>query len=170
MEMQKTVPRIAIFSALAIALGYVLSPVPNIEMMTPTIFLSGALFGILPGILVGTISFLIFGFFNPMGSSPLPLLMAQVVGGIIVGWGGGIYHQMKVDRVWLLIIMGILLTLLYDILTSAAGWFFFPSKKTFVAYILVGLPFILIHIGTQAFAYGVIIYSVHKKLKEKEVK
>ncbi len=82
-----------VFSALALAGAYLLVPVPNVEILTALIFLSGVLFGCRTGMLVGGISAAIFGIFNPYGMSPLPLLVAQVVSRVVVGYVGGLFRE-----------------------------------------------------------------------------
>lgn len=161
----KIVSRITIFSALAIALGYVLSFVPNLELITSTIFFSGVLNGTLPGVLTGAISCFVFGFANPMGTSPLPLLLAQVAGGMFTGYMGGLYSKRKPDRIYIIVIFGIITTFVYDALTTLSGFFFFPTEKTFLAYLTAGSIFILWHILTQAFIYGAVIFPIVKKIQ-----
>ena len=167
MERIKLISRIAIFTALAISLGYILSFIPNLELTTSTIFLSGAFLGSSAGLLVGAISFLIFGFANPLGPSPLPLLLTQILGGMFAGFMGGVYTRKKWDKVYILVLFGILVTIVYDILTTSVGFLFFPTKKTFLAYLVVGLPFILWHIWTQGLIYGIILFPIVKQLKNR---
>ncbi|MCK4321609.1 ECF transporter S component [candidate division WOR-3 bacterium] len=166
MERVKLISRIAIFTALAIAFGYILSSVPNFELITSTIFLSGALLGSSAGMIVGAISFLIFGFANPLGPSPLPLLLAQVLGGMFTGYMGGIYKREKWGKVYILVLLGVFVTLVYDMLTTSVGFLFFPTKETFLAYLVFGLPFVLWHIWTQGIIYGLILFPIVKQLKK----
>lgn len=167
MERVKLISRIAIFTALAIAFGYILSPVPNFELITSTIFLSGALLGSSAGMIVGAISFLIFGFANPLGPSPLPLLLAQVLGGMFTGYMGGIYKREKWNKVYILVLLGILVTFVYDMFTTSVGFLFFPTKETFLAYLVFGLPFVLWHIWTQGIIYGLILFPIVKQLRKR---
>jgi uncharacterized membrane protein len=167
MDNIKLISRIAIFTALAIALGYTLSFVPNFELITSTIFLSGVLLGMEAGMIVGMLSFLIFGFANPLGPSPLPLLLAQISGGIFAGFMGGFYRKKKWDRVYILVLSGLLVTFVYDMITTATGFIYFPTKKTFVAYFLFGLPFVLWHLWTQGIIYALILFPIIKHLKKR---
>ncbi|MEA1912445.1 MAG: ECF transporter S component [candidate division WOR-3 bacterium] len=163
----KLISRITIFTALAISLGYVFSFVPNLELITSTIFLAGVFLGCRPGMLVGLLSFLIFGFLNPLGPSPLPLLITQIIGGMFAGFLGGIYRKKEWDKAYILVLLGIFITFTYDILTTSAGFFFFPTKKTFLAYLVVGLPFVLWHILTQSIIYGFILTPIIRRLKKR---
>ncbi len=84
--------RAAMFAALAVGLGYSLMLVPNVELITVIIFLSGLTLGIRWGILVGAVSEFIFSAMNPLGSSLMfpPLIAAQIISMIIVGLAGGL--------------------------------------------------------------------------------
>ncbi|MCK4420353.1 ECF transporter S component [candidate division WOR-3 bacterium] len=167
MERIRFVSRVAIFSALAIAMGYVLSFIPNLELTTSIIFLSGVLLGSVGGMMVGAISFLIFGFFNPLGPSPLPLLLSQIIGGMFIGLLGAFYGKKCLRRVYIIVILGILSTLFYDMITTSVGWFLFPTKKTFIVYLIAGLPFVLWHIGTQSAIYGMILFPIIQRIKQR---
>ena len=58
---------ISTFSALCIVIGYLLATIPNIELFTLTIFLSGFTLGKRDGMIIGIFSSFIFCFFNPFG-------------------------------------------------------------------------------------------------------
>jgi len=167
MEKNKRVAYISIFIGLAVSLGYLLSPVPNVELITTAIFLGGYLTDIFSGGVIGALSFLIYGYFNPFGSSPLPLLISQITGGIIIGITGSLCKRFnKISPVFLAVV-GFLVTSTYDIITSASGFIFFPSKKTFLAYIIAGLSFSLIHIISNTLIFGSIVFLTIKRLKRR---
>ena len=69
---------IATFTALTIVLGYLLWYIPNIEVFTMMIFLSGFIMGKKEGAIIGLLSASIFYFFHPLGSPP-PLLFLYVL-------------------------------------------------------------------------------------------
>jgi len=81
---------ISTFSALAIVLGYLLVYIPNIELFTLMIFLSGFILGKRDGMIVGLLSSFIFCYFNPFGASPLPLLAFQLIHYSITGLLGAL--------------------------------------------------------------------------------
>ena len=81
---------LGIFTALAVVLGYALVFIPNIELFTLMIFLSGFILGKRDGVVVGLMSSFIFVFFNPYGVSPLPLFAYQLAHYALVGFLGGI--------------------------------------------------------------------------------
>ena len=78
----------AAFIALAVTLGFLLAAVPNIELVTLTVFLGGAATGVRNGLLIGALSALLHSGLNPLGL-PLPFVfVAQVIGWALVGLCG----------------------------------------------------------------------------------
>jgi hypothetical protein len=82
----------SLFVALAVALGYLLVSVPNVELITFTVFASGVALGLWRGALVGAVSMAIYSGANPVGSGlALPTLFtAQVIASAAVGLAGGL--------------------------------------------------------------------------------
>lgn len=82
----------ALFVALAVALGYLLVSVPNVELITFTMFASGVALGRWRGALVGAVSMAIYSGANPVGSGlALPTLFtAQVAASAAIGLAGGV--------------------------------------------------------------------------------
>ncbi len=62
----------AIFVALAAALGFLLLSVPNVELVTFTVFASGVVLGRWRGALVGVLAMAIYSGANPYGSGLSP--------------------------------------------------------------------------------------------------
>ncbi len=156
----------AIFAALAIGVGFALLLVPNVELITVLIFLSGLTLGSGWGMLVGGTAEFIFSALNPVGSGLMfpPLLLSQIISMVIVGALGGLlqpfflrshYSLLRVGAVGL---TGFLLTFIYDSLTTlsyplSAG---FDWPQVFGIY-LSGLSFTILHqvVNTVVFAIGV---------------
>lgn len=149
------------FAALAVVFGYMLAFIPNIEIFTLTIFLSGFILGKKEGLSVGLLSSLIFTFFNPLGTSPIPLLLYQITHYSLTGFLGGFlrqyfnkrdYFQPKEDLYILpiLVILGVtgaLITFLYDILSTFFGAILFSqSYEYFLTSYLTGIIFTIIHL------------------------
>ena len=152
---------------MALGLGYAFAYIPNFELVSPTVFLAGVLFGIRTGTLVGILTYFIFGILNPLGMSPLPLLLAQVLVGTLIGSSGGLCYKKKWNKAHIILPMGILITLLSDILTTSSGFIFFPTKKSFAAYFIVGLPFVIWHVFTQGIIYGFVLTPTIQKIKKR---
>ncbi|MFX1443859.1 MAG: ECF transporter S component [Promethearchaeota archaeon] len=152
---------ISTFAALTVVMGYMLVFIPNIELVTLMIFLSGFILGKKDGAIIGLMSSFIFVFFNPYGVSPLPLFAYQLGHYSLVGILGGMTHNflknreyfkpeedLYVFRVLLIFaIMGAIITFVYDILSTLIGALsIFGTLDTFWATYIIGLPFTTVHL------------------------
>ena len=117
-----------IFIAMIMAIGYTLAYVPNFELVTTLIFLSGYFMGIRAGLMIGLVGEFLFSAFNPMGSGlnfP-PMLIAQIfsmgIAGICGGVIGNLTSKVQFKKFYITIfgITGLLLTIIYTILVSMA--------------------------------------------------
>ena len=152
---------ISTFTALAIVLGYLLASIPNIELFTLMIFLSGFILGKRDGMMVGLLSSFIFCYFNPFGSSPMPLLAFQLFHYSITGFLGALTNDLlqrkksfkpsedlyKFSIMALLGIIGALITANFQIFSSIIYVLsFLGSLNEFLPYFLTGSIFTAIHI------------------------
>ena len=164
----------AIFSAVAIGMGFSLMLIPNIELITVVVFLSGLYLGIRWGGLVGMTSMAIYSGMNPMGSglSFPPLFAMQIIGMSLTGIIGGLVRpfffvkQFNVFLISSLAILGFTVTLIYDMLTLiaypiAAGLGF----SGILAALIKGLGFTLLHEISNAIVFVVSIPRIIKLLK-----
>lgn len=142
-----------LFVALVVVLGFLLAEIPNIELMTVTVFLSGVILGPGSGIIVGLLSILIYSFFNPYGPPLPPLALAQALGFALVGSAGGILRgrlsaEGKAPYLFSAL-AGLLLTLIYDSFTTVATAFVVMGAGGFVeglaGFFIAGALFIVIH-------------------------
>ncbi len=147
----------AILIALAVALGYALALVPNIELVTLTLAFGGFLLGGLWGMLVGAMGFGLYSVLSPFGAAPPPLLLAQIIGGAFIGLCGSFLRRIR-RRDWLFYIAsgaaGFFVTLFYDISTNIGSFIMISSESTLVPFIVGGLSFSIVHIlaNTAIFA------------------
>ena len=72
---------LGLFVGVALGLGYLLAGVPNVELMTVTVALGGAVMGPAAGALCGALAAGIFSLASPIGA-PLPLVLAAQVTGM----------------------------------------------------------------------------------------
>ena len=164
----------AIFSSVAIGMGFSLMLIPNIELITVVVFLSGLYLGIWWGGLVGMTSMAIYSGMNPMGSglSFPPLFAMQIIGMSLTGIIGGLVRpfffvkQFNVFLISSLAILGFTVTLIYDMLTLiaypiAAGLGF----SGILAALIKGLGFTLLHEISNAIVFVISIPRVIKLLK-----
>jgi len=152
---------ISTFTALTIVLGYLLIYIPNIELFTLFIFLSGFILGKRDGMIVGFLSSFIFCYFNPFGSSPLPLLIFQLTHYSITGMIGGLMDDLiqriksfgdrgdfyNISLMVLFGIIGALITINFQIISSLIHVLsFLGTLNEFLPYFFTGLVFTIIHV------------------------
>ncbi|MHA1488314.1 MAG: ECF transporter S component [Promethearchaeota archaeon] len=174
---------ISTFTALAIVLGYALAQIPNIELFTLTIFLSGFILGKKDGAIVGVMSSFIFCFFNPLGASPLPLLSFQLGYYSLVGLMGAIssnylnkkdFFKPKDDLYVFPVILvfgliGAALTFFFDIFSTVVGALvIYGNLDILLIYYLSGIAFTTVHLigNTLGFVFILpgLIQLVYKML------
>jgi len=150
----------SIFSALCIVLGYMLVHLPNIELFTLSIFLSGFVLGKKNGIIVGFLSSFIFCFFNPFGPSPFPLLTFQLFHYSMTGCLGGLisdyinkkdYFKSDGDAFTFPImvifgLIGALITISFQIFSTLISVLTYLGIEEFIPYFLTGIVYTVIHI------------------------
>lgn len=156
---------IAVLAATAIGGNYALSGIPNIELSSVMVFLSGLLFGSLIGVSVGLISMGIYQLWNPWGAFIPPIGLAVIVCTMFIGLIGGILDQslrtLKLSETKLYIIpaaFGLILTLFYDFVTNFAYSLTFGIP--YFVTLISGLPFIIIHMVSNTLLFGLLTAPV----------
>lgn len=162
--------RAAALVAVGIALGYLLAPVPNIELVTATCFCAGYLLGFGAGVLCSLLIEALFAGFHPMGSSMGVTLVAQCLGMAGAGTLGAICRPLtnrasKITRVVLVTLSGLFATIWFDSLTNLA----FPVSAGFsfeqtVASFILGAPFAAIHIVSNTLVFLFVVAPLLPKL------
>ncbi|MEE9268963.1 MAG: hypothetical protein V3V49_01765 [Candidatus Krumholzibacteria bacterium] len=141
--------------ALTVSLGYALAGIPNVELMTLTVFTGGYLLGARLGAVIGAASITLHSVFNPLGAALPPLLAAQVLGFMLIGaagrWPGRTIASM--DKRWPAFLLGgtvgLVLTLVYDILTNVGAFFAMTgdnNTKNLAAFVTAGVIFAGLHV------------------------
>lgn len=162
--------RAAAFVAVGIALGYLLAPVPNVELVTATCFCAGYLLGFGAGVLCSILIEALFAGFHPMGSSMGITLVAQCLGMAGAGVMGSMCRPLtsrasRVPRVVIVTFAGILATIWFDLLTNLA----FPVSAGFsfeqtVASFILGAPFAAVHIVSNTLVFLFVVAPLLPKL------
>lgn len=164
LPMQKTRKALlaALLIAATVALGYALAGIPNVELMTITVFISGYLLGAKLGAIVGAVSIAVYSVFNPMGAALPPLFVAQVVAFAVIGIAGSILGGVvaKLPRVGAIIVAGVtglVLTSLYDALTNIGAFYSITGEDAptnLLKFIIGGIVFVVMHLvwNTALFA------------------
>lgn len=152
---------ISTFIGLAVVAGYMLVILPNIEVFTLMIFLSGFIMGRRDGALIGLMSSVVFCFFNPLGASDLFLFSVQVTYYTLVGLNGGLtrlilqnkdYFKPREDLYVIKVlvifaVIGAVMTFIYDIFSTLAGSIFiFGTAESFWPTYLIGMPYTTVHL------------------------
>jgi len=152
---------IAILTALSVVLGYLLAFIPNIEVFTLMIFLSGFMMSKKEGAIIGFLSALIFTFFNPYGPSPPPLFLYQLIHYSTTGVLGGLMkdflrnkkyfkptEDLYIFRIMVLFgFLGGIITFVFDILSTLFGGFMVSiTIDYFIASYLLGIVFTTVHL------------------------
>ncbi|MBT3216908.1 MAG: hypothetical protein HOD97_05990 [Candidatus Marinimicrobia bacterium] len=163
----------AIFAALAAGLGFALVFIPNVELVTVVIFLSGLTLGPGWGVLVGITSESIYSGMNPLGSGLAfpPLFFAQLISMGFAGLMGGLLKPFLFKKIPSLMqgitlgICGFLITFIYDSLTTlsypiTAG---FDWPQTIALYIS-GMGMTLLHQVSNAIVFLIGIPKVTRHL------
>ena len=160
----------AIFCALAVALGFALLPVPNLELITVTIFLSGLYLNSAWGAIIGSTSIFIYSGLNPMGSGLAfpPVFVSQIFCMGLIGFLGGLmkslfYLKDKFFFPILCAVIGFSLTFIYDIITILS----YPISlgldgPGLIGVLVKGLSFMLIHEIFNAIIFSI---SIPKAIK-----
>jgi hypothetical protein len=151
--------------SLTVALGYVLAGLPNIELMTLTVVISGYLLGVRLGVVVGAASAAVHAVFNPLGASLPPLLVSQVVGFAAAGAAGGLFAPLIVRvpkrpaAVGLAAGLGFALTLFYDVVTSVGGYYTLGggSSKGLTAFVVAGVAFTIMHVVWNTLLFLIVL-------------
>lgn len=144
--------------AAALASAYA-KPLPNVELITLVIFLSGVLLGAKWGALVGAVCELTFSVLNPYGPAPPLVTISQVLGQLAPGPAGalvaaaGIAHRPVALRMLVLGATGALVTVYFDLITNLATGILLGQIRV---ALIGGLPFALIHVGTNTALFALL--------------
>jgi hypothetical protein len=144
--------QMAIFAAMAVALGLVLIAVPNVELVSATFFVSGYFLGLRRGVATALVGEFLYSLLNPFGAAPPPLLFAQLLGmGLFAAAGATLGRRFgsltPVLKMTVFGLLGLGLTFCFDFLTTLSFLIFSGlTKATFLASLIYGLGFYVLHI------------------------
>ena len=154
--MQKTRKALlaALLIATSVALGFALAVIPNVELMTITVFISGYLLGVRLGAIVGVAAIAVHSIFNPLGAALPPLFAAQLVGFAIIGisgsaLGGVIARLPRAGAIVVAGTSGFAVTLLYDVLTNIGAFYSITGENAptnLLKFVIGGIVFVVMHL------------------------
>jgi hypothetical protein len=158
----------SIFIALAVAVGQ--DPIPNVELVSATIFLSGVMLGAKYGVAVGAIATFLFSFFNAYGPAAPPLLIAQMFGMMLTGLSGGLVQKFfgpAGPPAWFLGLAGLMLTFVYDLLTTVSSIFILKTGwPGLIAAIATGFLFFLLHQISNTLIFALFLPTLIRRLRQ----
>jgi hypothetical protein len=160
----------AIFTALAVAGGLVLAQIPNVELVTAIIFLSGMMLGVGSGAVIGAVAEFLYSSFNPYGLAAPPLLIAQMISMMLVGAAGGFVRNLfgrRFPPAWLLGLLGFALTFVFDLLTTLSFTIVVGSGLAgFLAAVTFGVYFYLAHQASNLLIFGLLLPILLRQLRQ----
>ena len=169
----KDIALTSLMIAISVTLGFLFIAIPNVELISTSVFLSGFLLGKIRGALIGGIASFLYFSLTPYGSGlayPF-LLMTQVVVYIFIGFTGGIFNwisrpdNIKKRDIVLFSLAGLLLTLFYQ--TAASISYFFAARldsEQLFTIIIAGIGASLLHIISNTVIFAVVIPLLAKKV------
>lgn len=145
----------AIFVSLAVALGFALVHMPNVELITLVIFSSGYLMGARRGFFIGLLSMGLFTTFNPMGVPVALVALAQVGGMAAIGLVGGMARGwLAQGLLWAkLTLLGLACTVFYDLITNVAMAISAGLISQLLSVLAAGVAFSVLHMVSNIFIF-----------------
>lgn len=154
---------LGLFVGTGVGVGYLLSGIPNVELVTLVCALAGGALGPRLGMACGALVALIFSLGNPYGMAVPLVLGAQVIGLAVAGGMGGLaapallaqYRSGNLRRsVLLSLVMGLTAVVIFDVLTNLAAAVAFALDWRVM---MVGaVPFSLLHLASNLPLFAVL--------------
>jgi len=164
----QTLTLMSLLIALGAALGFAFAPIPNVELVTSTVFLSGMILGKARGAAAGILTEALYSILNPYGTAPLPMLAAQCTSMAITGYAGGSFGSLltrsKGIRFILLGFCGFACTLIFALLTTAAYVAMSGSGAGLTAGLVQGVGFYAAHLVSNTLFFMLLIPVLLKGL------
>lgn len=150
--------------ALIVAAGYALAGVPNVELVTLLVFVSGFLLGPGLGAAVGGTAWALHSTLNPLGAAAPPVLGAQVLCGAVIGLAGALVGRPLLSlrsrpaAAVAFGVTGFVLTAVYQVVVNAAAFVTFADRdaqRAFWGFIAAGLAFTATHLVWNTAVFSV---------------
>jgi len=155
---------VGVMTGLCVASNYAMLGLPNVKFMDLFVFVSGYVMGPFVGVLVGCLTWLVYGTLNPYGFS-LPILFATIAGESLYGLFGGLAAKFRLidpcnrsfssREFWVsnmkFAFLGFVLTFIYDLFTNVVSAL--VIELPIIPVIIVGIPFALAHETSNLFFF-----------------
>ncbi|MGX7205197.1 hypothetical protein [Enterococcus pingfangensis] len=137
----------ALLTAVCVIGRLMTSLIPNVQPITAILLIVTLNIGVVPALIIGSLSLIITNFYLGMGIWTI----AQILAFAIIILLTGLLNKLPWKSLLLEVVLGFVLSLLYGLLVSAMLAPFFGIKQ-FWPYYLAGLSFDVMHgIGTVVF-------------------
>ena len=151
-----------LFISAGVSLGFALAHIPNVELVTATIFLSGYFLGLKEGILVGICTEGLYSLLNPFGLAAPPLFLAQIISMGFAGFAGAVFckHRSMKGIIYpiQLGIVGFGLTLLFAASTTLSFVLFIElSARQIIGSFIYGMGFYITHLMTNTLIFIILV-------------
>jgi hypothetical protein len=159
MSPNRRVALMGLMTAASVSAGYLLAGVPNVEVISLLLVVSGFMLGLRDGAATGAAAGFLYTTLNPYGPAHPAVAVAQVVGFTALGASGSLLRSRaawsggRVTAAVFLVVVGATLTALYDLATNAAFGLVIGQVR---ATVLAGLPFLGIHVVSNAAIFLVV--------------
>ena len=152
----RTIVITAVLVGLAVALGFGLAHVPNVELITLVVFVSGHLLGAWIGMMVGVVSMGLFTVLNPMGMPVILLALSQVTAMALIGlFGGGTRTWVRHPPSWArLALCGLMATVFYDLVTNLVMALSLGMLGQLAQVLIAGLTFSVLHMVSNTVIFA----------------
>jgi hypothetical protein len=158
----KKICLMGLFISAGVSLGFALAQIPNVELITTTIFLSGYFLGLKEGVLVGICTEGLYSLLSPFGLAAPPLFLAQIISMGFAGFAGAVFRKhrstIKIVPPIQLGFVGFGITLLFAVLTTLSFVLFIElSARQFVGSFIYGMGFYLTHLISNTLIFIILV-------------
>lgn len=155
------IARISLFTALVYVLSLATSFLPNFNLIFFIVFVSGYLWGKIPGMIVGAVGMGLWTTFNPYGPAAFPVMAAQVIGAALSGLVGGVMLNQPVNELnrkfYLTAILGALCALLFFVPVNLVDAYVF---QPFWPRFSVGMFWSLFSVGANMIIFPLLFAAL----------
>jgi hypothetical protein len=160
---------VANMTALALLGSYATVGIPNVELGTVVIFITGFIFGPVLGIWCALLTSIIFSTMNPWGPFIPQIWFTQLLGWLYVSLVGGFMSRKFTGENYetvshaQMFVAGAFLAAIFDLVTNIGYSLAFGVP--YFAAVLLGLPFMVVHIISNAIIMAIVVPRVEVILK-----
>jgi hypothetical protein len=156
--MSRRVSITAIMTGLALTGNYIFVGIPNVELGSAILFITGYVFGFRISASCSLLTAIIFGSINPWGGLIPQIWITQLIGWMYIAFAGSLIGSRghsassRLTKDWQLGLVGAFLTFYFDLLTNLGyAW---ATGISYWITLLAGLSFMIIHVVSNAIIFA----------------